>query len=68
MERISQRQEVAVIEKQADFTLTSSQQAVMRNIWLNYYNNILLEKGIITAEEYRKMKLKINNKYPAQKL
>ena len=68
LERISPQQEVTVIEKQEDYAPPQSQQAVIRNIWLNYYNKTLLEKGIITAEEYRKMKFKINIKYPAPKL
>ena len=57
-----------VIKQQMDSSLTATQQAVIRNLWLNYYNNTLLEKGIISKDEHRKMKIKINNKYPAQKL
>lgn len=55
------------MEKQMDSSLTATQQAVIRNLWLNYYNNTLLEKGTISKDEHRKMKIKINNKYPIQK-
>ena len=41
--------------------------AMVRNIWLSYYNNVLLEKGVITAEEHRRMTAKINTKYPYTK-
>ena len=48
-------------------SLTPSQMAVVRNIWLSYYNNVLLEKGVITADEHRRMIAKINTKYPYAK-
>lgn len=48
-------------------SLTPSQMAVVRNILLSYYNNVLLEKGVITAEEHRRMTAKINTKYPYTK-
>ena len=48
-------------------SLTPSQMAVVRNIWLSYYNNVLLEKGVITTEEHRRMTAKINTKYPSTK-
>lgn len=60
-------QEVIVIEKSKQYKDDSSQQTVVRNIWLNYYNSILLEQGIITEKAYRQMKLKINSKYPTRK-
>ena len=55
------------MEQQMEDSLTAAQQAVIRNLWLNYYNNTLLEKGIISKDEHRKMKIKINNKYPTKK-
>ena len=48
-------------------SLTPAQMAVVRNIWLSYYNNVLLEKGVITADEHRRMTAKINTKYPYAK-
>lgn len=55
------------MENQMDSSLTATQQTVIRNLWLTYYNNTLLERGIISQDEHRKMKIKINNKYPIQK-
>ena len=34
-------------------------QAKVEKMWLNYFNNSLLEKGIITPEEYRRMETQI---------
>jgi len=31
----------------------------VKEIWLNYFNQVLFEKGIITEEERNKMKLEI---------
>lgn len=31
-----------------------------KNIWLNYFNNVLYEKGIITEEERNRMIILIN--------
>ena len=35
------------------------------NLVLNYWNKLLLEKGIITRKEYLQMAEKILRKYPA---
>lgn len=34
-------------------------QAKVEKMWLNYFNNSLLEKGIITPEEHRRMEAQI---------
>lgn len=34
-------------------------QAEIERAYLHYYNSVLLEQGLITPEEYRKMKVKI---------
>lgn len=41
-------------------------QAVWEELWLNYYNDTLLKKGLITEQEHRMMKLKINAKTEAK--
>jgi len=35
----------------------------VRKCWLLYFNKTLVDKGLITQDEYRKTKLKINQKY-----
>lgn len=40
-------------------------KAAVEQAYLNYYNSRLLEQGLITPEEYRKMKLKIAARKPA---
>lgn len=34
-------------------------RAAVEKMWLNYFNNGLLEQGIITPEQHRKMNLQI---------
>ncbi len=40
-------------------TRTPAKETVARQIWLNYFNNTLLERGVITEDEWRRMKLRI---------
>lgn len=39
-------------------------RAAVEKMWLNYFNNGLLEQGIITPEQHRKMKLQIATRKP----
>lgn len=34
---------------------------VQRQIWLLYFNRVLLEKGVISEKEYRQMMIKIQS-------
>lgn len=34
-------------------------RAAVEKMWLNFFNNGLLEQGIITPEQHRKMKVQI---------
>ena len=36
-----------------------SAESLARQIWLNYYNDYLLEHGVISQEMWRKMRLAI---------
>ena len=40
---------------------------VVEKMWLNFYNNQLLEQGIITPEQYKKMQVQISSKYASAK-
>ena len=40
-------------------------KAAVERMWLNYYNNALLEQGLISAEMHRKMKVQIATRKPA---
>ncbi len=40
--------------------------AVIRNLWLHYFNDVLLDKAEITPEEHSKMSAKINMIYKIQ--
>ena len=37
-------------------------QNVVEKMWLNYFNNTLLEQGLITESMHRKMKLDISTR------
>jgi len=34
-------------------------EQLVREVWLNYYNDYLRERGVITDKEWRKMRLAI---------
>lgn len=40
-------------------TKMPSAESLARRIWLNYYNDYLLEHGVISREMWRKMRLAI---------
>lgn len=40
---------------------------VVEKMWLNYYNNELLARGLITESMYRKMKVEISMRKPGDK-
>ena len=37
---------------------------VVEKMWLNYYNDTLLEKALITEPQHRKMKVRISRRTP----
>ena len=39
-------------------------RAALEKMWLNYFNNGLLEQGLITPEQHRKMKVQIATRKP----
>lgn len=39
----------------------------VEKMWLNYYNNELLARGLISESMYRKMKLEISMRKPGDK-
>lgn len=40
----------------------AAKRNVVEKMWLNYYNNTLLEKGLITESQHRKMRVSINSR------
>jgi len=50
-------------------TKNEANEAAKRNVvekmWLNYYNNVLFEKGLITETQHRKMKVSISSRKPS---
>ena len=43
----------------------AAKRNVVEKMWLNYYNNTLLEKGLITETQHRKMRVSINSRKPS---
>jgi len=43
----------------------AAKRNVIEKMWLNYYNNTLLEKGVITEAQHRKMRVSINSRKPS---
>lgn len=37
-------------------------RCVVEKMWLNYFNDSLLKKGLITESQHRKMKIQINSR------
>lgn len=48
---------------------SSTREAEKRNVvekmWLHYYNNTLLEQGLITETQHQKMSASINSRKPS---
>ena len=40
---------------------------VVEKMWLNFYNNQVLEQGVISPEQYKKMQAQISSKYASPK-
>lgn len=40
----------------------AQKRAAIERMWLSYYNTTLLEKGLITRDQHRKMKVCINTR------
>ena len=43
----------------------AAKRNVVEKMWLNYYNNMLLAKGLITESQHRKMRVSINSRKPS---
>lgn len=44
-------------------SINGQEAIVLKNLWLNYFNDVLLDKAVITPEEHSKMAAKINTAY-----
>lgn len=46
----------------------AKRKAAVERAYLHFYNNILLEKGIINPDQHRKMKIYIATRKPSMEL
>ena len=40
---------------------SGTKDQIFREIWLNYFNRVLLEKGLISEQEYNRIKIRIQS-------
>ena len=50
--------------QQLNLTNEQRRRAVVEKMWLSYFNNTLLEKGVITQDQHRKIQVRINSRKP----
>ena len=58
---------VTSMQENSKYDLERWKKVVTENIWLHYFNNVLLEKGLITRVEWVRMSALINTRYPTSK-
>lgn len=51
----------------ADRSNEAKRRNVVEKMWLHYYNNTLLEMGLITQSQFRRMQAQINCRKPSGK-
>ena len=51
--------------QQQNLSNEQRRKSVVEKMWLNYYNNSLLEKGMITQDQHRRMQVQINSRKPS---
>ena len=47
--------------------MEQAKQTIQKNLWLQYFNRYLRERGVISEEEFRRLALRINAQYKAEK-
>ena len=47
--------------------MEQAKQTIQKNLWLQYFNRYLRERGVISEEEFRRLALRINTKYKTEK-
>ena len=62
METLQTRSEVDIMAECTNEENEVKKRYVIERMWLNYFNDSLLEKGLITESQYRKMKIQINSR------
>ena len=50
--------------KNAEHATESQKRHIAENLWLHYYNRTLLEKGLISEQEWSQMSVLINSRHP----
>lgn len=54
--------EVDIMAEDTNEENEAKRRSVVEKMWLNYFNNSLLEKGLITETQHRKMKTQISSR------
>jgi len=53
------------MEQKQNLSNEQQRRNVVEKMWLNYFNNTLLEKGMISPEDHRRMKVYISTRKPS---
>ena len=53
------------MEQKQNLNNEQQRRNVVEKMWLNYFNNTLLEKGMISPEDHRRMKVYISTRKPS---
>lgn len=54
-----------IMEQKQNLSNEQQRRNVVEKMWLNYFNNTLLEKGMISPEDHRRMKVYISTRKPS---
>ena len=54
--------EVDIMAEYTNEENEAKRRSIVEKMWLHYFNNSLLEKGLITETQHRKMKTQINSR------
>lgn len=53
------------MEQKQNLSNEQQRRNVVEKMWLNYFNNTLLEKGMISPEDHHRMKVYISTRKPS---
>jgi hypothetical protein len=60
IEYCGEKEDIVMVERKVNGTVKP--EKVMENLWLRYFNSVLLKKGVITEAAYKRMEREILNR------
>lgn len=71
MQKTAEQDRFTILDKkrehvdQHSISREGHRRAIVESMWLSYYNNVLLEQGLIDEAQHRRMQSKISCRRPA---